>query len=539
MLNGSVEMTKMQTIRISQIKLPLAHTTEDVFKKAAKAAGIPLSKIRDPRIVRQSIDARKKDQISYVYTVDLMIPDGIRLNARGNVQFIEPVIYDPVCTGTVPLEHPVCVIGSGPAGLFCAYLLARSGFRPLIFERGKRVEERREDVEQFWKTGILDPASNVQFGEGGAGTFSDGKLNTAVKDRSGRNHFVLETFVRFGAPEDILFAAKPHIGTDLLIQVISSMRKEIESLGGRFFFSSQVTDLEITDTRLNGLLINGSDYIPAEAAVLAVGHSARDTFEMLRLHPVSMEQKAFAIGYRVEHPQEMINESQYGNNYEKSLPASPYKLTHQAGNGRGVYSFCMCPGGYVVNASSEPGGTAVNGMSLRDRDSACANSAIIMTIRPEDYDRSGDPLDGVMYQRDLESRCYSLASGAIPQQLLADYAADQPSTDYGGFESCARGRTAFANLRGLLPEELEAAFLEGMEAFGHKIKGFDRPDTILSGVESRTSCPLRILRGEDYESTVKGLYPCGEGAGYAGGITSAAMDGLKCAEAIMKKYRPA
>ncbi|MCD8217697.1 MAG: hypothetical protein LUD01_06580, partial [Clostridiales bacterium] len=426
--------------------------------------------------------------------------------------------------------------------------------------------------------------SNVQFGEGGAGTFSDGKLNTLVKDKKGRNRFVLETFVSCGAPEDILYVGKPHIGTDILRTVVSNMRKEIIRMGGNFSFSSKVTDIVITDGKLSALIINDEQQIPVSAAVLAIGHSARDTFSVLHRHLVSMEAKSFAVGFRVEHPQDMIDISQYGNIAKRSfLPPAPYKLTYQAANGRSVYSFCMCPGGYVVNASSEECHLAVNGMSYRARDSKNANSAVVVSVTPADFPNPDDPLSGIAFQRALEKKAWQAGKGKIPQQKFGEYKAlcsgagkgekddvfmfgdieashpddteangipmsddrkagtEDAMCSYKGiadFSSCVKGASLQADLRGILPDELQTAFIEGMHAFGEKIAGFDRPDTILSAVESRTSSPVRIVRDGTFQSNIRGLYPCGEGAGYAGGITSAAMDGLKVAEAIMRYYCP-
>ena len=429
------------------------------------------------------------------------------------------------------------VIGAGPAGLFCAYLLAREGYRPLVFERGKKVGERTEDVLHFWKTGVLDPASNVQFGEGGAGTFSDGKLNTLVKDPLGRNRFVLDTFVAFGAPEKITYENKPHIGTDILSKVIAAMREEILHLGGTFEFESCVTDIRVENQKIKAVEINHNTWMETEVCVLALGHSARDTFEMLQKTGLFMEPKAFAVGFRVEHPQKDINRSQYGEKYAELLEAAPYKVTANLANGRGVYSFCMCPGGYVVNASSEKKRLAVNGMSYSDRGSKNANSAIIVSVTPDDFEGT-DALSGVEFQRRLEEKAFALGNGKIPQQLFGDYCENKKSTAYGTFPSETRGETAFANLRGLFSDEMEQSFIEGMHSFSKHIPDFDRNDAILSGVESRTSSPVRIRRDEVFEANIRGIYPCGEGAGYAGGITSAAMDGMKVAEAVIQKYQP-
>lgn len=525
-------------VRVSQIKVPLNHSIDDVVKKACKKIKVELSDVREYELVKKSIDARKKDALTYIYSIDIVLKQQRKLKGKDkDVTVVEKQTYVFPHSGSLPLNKRPVVIGAGPAGLFCAYLLALSGFCPMILERGKPVEERRADVEHFWESGVLNTESNVQFGEGGAGTFSDGKLNTVVKDKSGRNRMVLETFVQFGAPEDILYNNKPHIGTDVLFDVIQTMRNKIIALGGTFLFSSCVTDFVIEDGAITKVIINNGQALECSVAVLATGHSARDTFTTLYEKKISMEAKPFAVGFRVEHPQEMINENQYHTTDMTYLPTADYKVTYHASNGRAVYSFCMCPGGYVVNASSENEMLAVNGMSYRARDGKNANSAIIVSVTPEDYG-SDHPLAGMAFQRVLEQRAYALCDGDIPQQLFSDYESNVPSRSYGAFTSATRGNTGFANLRQVLPEELNTAFCEGMHGFGQKIKGFDRPDAILSGVESRTSSPVRIIRNEQGESNITGLYPCGEGAGYAGGITSAAMDGLKIAEEIIQKYKP-
>lgn len=433
------------------------------------------------------------------------------------------------------LQHRPVIAGSGPAGLFCAYLLAMQGFEPVIIERGKKAEERKLDVENFWKGGMLNPSSNVQFGEGGAGTFSDGKLNTLVKDPYGRNRFVLETFVKFGADSSILYVNKPHIGTDMLIGILKNMREEIIRLGGTFHFETCLKDIQIQDGKICSVMAEKDGQMrqfPADALVLAIGHSARDTFQMLYEKNLPMEPKAFAAGFRVEHPQKMINEHQYRGADMRLLPAASYKVTSSFKDQRGVYSFCMCPGGYVVNASSEQNHLAINGMSYQKRDGSNANSAVIVAVTPKDFARFGNsPLCGIAFQRELEARAFALGNGKIVQQLYGDYKAGRISTAYGEFDSQTKGSRMFADLGTLLPDELKTAFINGMERFAGYIPGFNRYDAILSGIESRTSSPVRILRNETYQSAVSGIYPCGEGAGYAGGIMSAAMDGMKTAQA--------
>ena len=526
-------------IRIQQVKVPLKHTQADVVKKACKMLHLREEEVLSYKIIRQSIDARKKTELSYVYTIDLQINQEEKLlkkNHLTNVAKAKKVPYLFPVSGQEQLKERPVIIGSGPAGLFCAYALARHGYRPIVIERGCDVEKRTSDVDVFWKGGSLHRNSNVQFGEGGAGTFSDGKLNTLVKDPAGRNQKVLELFVEAGAPEEILYVNKPHIGTDILKTVVKNLREEIIRMGGSFTFETQLTSLTICDNRICEIELNGQEKIPVNVLVLAIGHSARDTFEMLSKTPLAMEAKSFAVGMRVEHPQDMINRQQYHEADMKYLSAASYKVTANLENGRGVYSFCMCPGGYVVNASSEEDHLAVNGMSYHDRDGSNANSAIIVSVTPKDFPTEG-PLSGIAFQRDLEERAYQAANGKIPQQLFGDFENDQPTASYGAFESTPKGASAFADLRQIFSNEITESFIQGMHCFAKYIPGYDRYDAILSGVESRTSSPVRITRNEAFMSNIEGIYPCGEGAGYAGGIMSAAMDGLKVAEAIAARYR--
>ncbi len=531
-------------IRIQQLKLPITHTEQQLLQKAAKVLRIKSDNILEYKIRRQSVDARRKSEVSFVYTIDVKVKDQagiLRRRKSGQISQVQDILYQfPITSEGQKLKHPPVVIGSGPAGLFCAYLLAEHGFCPIILERGKPVEQRTEDVERFWRENVLDPCSNVQFGEGGAGTFSDGKLNTLVKDVKGRNQKVLEIFIRHGAPNSIAYEAKPHIGTDILKDVVQSMRQQIEAWGGKYFFQTCVTDLKFSDGQLKALICENLDRgtiskLETELAVLAVGHSARDTFEMLKNQGFKMEAKSFAVGLRVEHPQTMISETQYGPEAAAKLPAASYKVTANLENGRGVYSFCMCPGGYVVNSSSEEERLAVNGMSYHRRDGKNANSAVIVTVTPEDFEGSG-PLSGVAFQRKLEEKAYLLGKGRIPQQLFGDFESQKISSNYGSFQSEIKGQHTFGALHELFSEDIRDSFCQGMHQFARYIPDFDRADTILSGVESRTSSPVRITRNEAFESNKKGIYPCGEGAGYAGGILSAAMDGMKVAEAIAQKY---
>lgn len=553
-------------IRINQLKLSIHHKPEDLKKKAARQLRIQPEAIRELHIVKQSVDARKKEELLFIYTVDVETSQEETLVKRAknvNITMVKEKPYQFPAGGEQKLSHPPVIIGSGPAGLFCGLMLAQAGYRPILLERGETVDIRTRKVNEFWKHGTLDLNSNVQFGEGGAGTFSDGKLNTLVRDPLKRNQKVLEILVEHGADPAILYLAKPHIGTDVLSRVVKNIREHIITLGGQVRFASQVTDLrfnEITGSQthddsqkdncagmqpgetsgkrqITGVIINGRELLETDTLILAIGHSARDTFDMLLNRRIPMEQKSFAIGLRIQHPQKMITKSQYGLDESELLGPASYKLTRQTRSGRGVYSFCMCPGGYVVDASSEKNRLAVNGMSNHDRGGENANSALIVTVTPEDFE-STSPLAGVAYQRKLEELAWQYGGGSIPVQLYGDFKAGKQSVEFGSIHPEFKGRYRFANLKEMIPAYMSEALIEGIDSFGHIIQGFDRPDSILAGIESRTSSPVRINRGSDFESTVKGLFPCGEGAGYAGGITSAAMDGIKVAEEIARRFHP-
>lgn len=528
-------------IRIGQLKLQPNHSEKELLQKITKTLRISEKEVLAYQIKKQSVDARKKPDLKYVYTVDVSVinEQQVLKRQKGNgVSLVSDVPYQFRTTGNENMKYRPVIIGTGPAGLFCAYLLAQHGYRPIVYERGSAVDERLRDIETFWETGILNPESNVQFGEGGAGTFSDGKLNTLVKDASGRNKKVLEIFVENGAPKEILYLNKPHIGTDILIHVVRSMRERILNWGGEIHFHSKFTDFKLEDGKLVSITVvsGGKEtVIPAQTLVLAIGHSARDTFAMLYKKKLPMEAKSFAVGVRVEHAQSMIEKSQYGENVPYKLPVASYKVTANLENGRGVYSFCMCPGGYVVNASSEDGYLAVNGMSYHARDGKNANSAIIVTVTPEDYGME-HPLAGMYFQRMLEKKAYELGDGKVPVQRFVDFCNNQKTEELGTLTPQIKGDYILTNVREIFPDVVSESIELGIKSFDKQIHGFASDDTILSGVESRTSSPIRIGRNERLQVEDTGIYPCGEGAGYAGGITSAAMDGIKIAEKIAEKF---
>jgi len=525
-------------LRVRQIKVEVeSDSEENLIKATCKKLRISKEDVTDLVIHKQSIDARNKDCIYYVYEVNVNLKNEkeiLNKNKSADV-LIAPILeYKFNKIGKEKLEHRPVIVGAGPAGLMVGYILAENNYNPIIIERGQDVDNRIEDVKKFWEEGVLNPNSNVQFGEGGAGTFSDGKLNTLVKDENNRGRKVFETFVKCGAPKDILYSYKPHIGTDVLVDVVKNMRKDIENMGGSFLYNTCLTNIQIENSKLKSIEVNNSEIIECDALILAIGHSARDTFRMIYDLGLEMLAKSFAVGIRVQHSQEDIDMAQFGKKYKDILSPATYKLTYHASNNRGVYSFCMCPGGHVVNASSEEKRLAINGMSYNARDSKNANSAIVVTVTPDDF--GNEPLDGIEYQRRLEEKAYKLGKGKIPVQLLKDFKLNEISKEFGEVEPICKGAYEFADINEILPKELNDSIKEAFGSFGRKIKGFDKDDTILAAVESRTSSPVRIVRNEAFESNILGIYPCGEGAGYAGGITSAAMDGIKVAEEIGRRY---
>lgn len=520
-------------IRIREIAMPPEHNPAQLGFEAARLLKIGNSKVRRVEIVRRSVDARKKPDVKIVYTIDVQVEgnEGKILKQSGCKRAaIAPVTFYrmPKCS-VQPEKRPV-VVGFGPGGMFAALILAMAGLKPLVLERGEDAAARHEKVERFFATGELDPRSNVQFGEGGAGTFSDGKLNTGVNNP--RISWILEQLVTFGAGEDILFDAKPHVGTDVLLNVVQNLRKKVIELGGEVRFRTCVTDFVSENGKLTALVTEQGETIPCDYAVFAIGHSARDTFQMLHDRQIPMERKPFAMGVRIEHPQTVVNQTQYGCD-NPALPPADYKLVKHLENGT-VYTFCMCPGGYVVAAASEEGGVVTNGMSYADRAGENANAALLVTVSPEDVPYEG-VLGGVRWQREIEQAAYGMTGSYLaPAQKVGDFLCGKPSTGAGRVQPTYRPGVAWCDLHQVLPARITDALEEAIPMLDGNLRGFADADAVLTAPETRSSSPVRIVRGESRESVgLCGLYPVGEGAGYAGGIMSAAIDGIQSAEAII------
>ena len=543
-------------LRITELRLPLSRADDDLRPAVRSRLGISDSALKAVTVFRRAYDARRKAAVQLIYTVDCEVEGEAAVLARHagdpHVRVAPDTTYKAVAQAPVDFKasgrlRPV-VVGFGPCGLFAALVLAQMGLAPIVLERGKEVRQRTKDTWGLWRQGVLDPTSNVQFGEGGAGTFSDGKLWSQISDPRHLTRKVLTEFVKAGAPEEILYVSKPHIGTFRLVGMIEKMRADITALGGEIRFQQQVVDVRIEGGAIRGLTLQGGEQLDAEHVVLALGHSARDTFTMLHERGVFMEAKPFSVGFRIEHPQSLIDRARFGASAgHPILGAADYKLVHHAGNGRSVYSFCMCPGGTVVAATSEPGRVVTNGMSQYSRNERNANAGIVVGISPQDYRQTPaepgggpvSPLDGMAFQRFWESRAYELGGGGYqaPGALVGDFIQGQPSTAAGGVLPSYKPGVHFTALarpdRPVLPLYVLAAIREALPAFDKQIPGFSLPDAVLTGVETRTSSPLRITRGRDWQSlNVRGLYPAGEGAGYAGGIMSAGVDGIEVAEAL-------
>jgi len=523
-------------IRIRDIAFPPEHNPQQLQYEAARLLKISPSRIRHLSIFRRSIDARKKPDVKIVYTIDITV-DGnenkiLKLSGCKKAALADVKYYMPPKRMHHNGSRPI-IVGFGPAGMFAGLILALAGMNPLILERGDDAQTRHQKVSSFFETGELDVRSNVQFGEGGAGTFSDGKLNTGVNNP--RIGWILQQFVAAGARENILFDAKPHIGTDVLLTVVQNIRKRIVDLGGEVRFNACVKELLIENNAVRGVRLEDGSEIPCSDVIFAIGHSARDTFEMLQNVGVPMEAKPFAMGVRIEHKQELINKAQYGSS-EYPLPSADYKLVKHLDD-RTVYTFCMCPGGYVVAAASEDGGVVTNGMSNADRDGENANAALLVTVNPDDFPYPG-PLGGMYWQRDIERTAFLVSNSyCAPAQLVGDFLANRPSTRQGSVSPTYRPGVYWCDLHQILPIKIASALKTALPMLNENLRGFADPDAVLTAPETRSSSPVRILRSEKKQSSIAGLFPCGEGAGYAGGIMSAAIDGIMTAEALIGRYQ--
>lgn len=525
-------------IRLRDISFPPAHDPNQLLFEAANMLKVSASKIRQVRIVRRSIDARKKPDVRIIYTIDVSVEGNEQKILRASKckrAAIAPISYYRIPMSRSTLQDRPVVVGFGPAGMFAALVLALAGCKPIVLERGEDAVTRNQKVKHFFATGDLDPNSNVQFGEGGAGTFSDGKLNTGLNNP--RIGWILEQFVKAGAREDILYDAKPHIGTDVLLEVVQNIRRRIIELGGEIRFSAQVTELCTESGRVTGVVVNGEERLESSLVILAIGHSARDTFTMLLDKGIPMEPKPFSMGVRIEHPQELVDKSQYGSD-ELPLPPADYKLVCHLDD-RTVYTFCMCPGGYVVAAASEEKGIVTNGMSYADREGSNANSALLVTVDPKEFPYPG-PLGGVMWQRELEQKAYNLSGGyRAPAQKVSDFLSGKESAAPGSVTPTYQPGVTWCDLHNIMPPVITDAMEQALPRLDQVLVGFAHPDAVLTAPETRSSSPVRILRGENRQSSLCGLYPCGEGAGYAGGIMSAAIDGMMCAEALIQELENA
>ena len=520
-------------IKVRQVKVSILNDTkEELIKKVSKKLNTNINNITDINISKKSIDARDKNNIYYIYEII------VTLENESNIKYNKDILkyineeYKYEISGKKLMKERPIIVGSGPSGLFLGYMLSANGYNPIIIERGEKIEDRIKTVDKFFNENIINKNSNIQFGEGGAGTFSDGKLNTLVKDI--RQKKVFEIFIENGAPNEIMYDSKPHIGTDILREVIKNMRNKMIENGCEFRYNTTLTDLIMENNSIKGIIVNEKEEIKSDNVILALGHSARDTFKMLHKNGINMTSKPFSIGIRIQHKQSMINESLYGK-YAKILEPASYKLTYKAKDNKGVFSFCMCPGGYVVNSSSDEERLVINGMSNYKRDSENANSALIVTVDENDYGKG--LFDGMNFQEELEKKAYLLGKGKIPTQKYIDFKNNVTSTSLENVNPIFKGSYELSNINDILPKNICNDLIEAIEYFNRIINGYNIDDALISAVESRTSSPIRILRDENYMTNIKGLYAIGEGSGYAGGITTSAMDGIRCFEKIISIYK--